>query len=242
MALVGASLQSGFGEGRAASPQSQLEPIAYYGHAHVRPEPPMEAKSLFAIEALARVAAVLAAALAAWAAWYAGIGWFNGSEGIEWLNGFQWGALPACAAIAVACAAAMARDYNLPRLLAFIAAATALSFAAFAGARDEIYAFHSYVFMPPAPAHSVWLALYWLCVSAGLAWLANRLLAPVRWRAALYLAAGLILAVYFAYLTVSIFPAGRHEDMYNAIRLGYPAFWTAILLPAALRLGRKPAA
>ena len=27
-----------------------------------------------------------------------GIGWFNGSEGLEWLHGFQWGALPASAA------------------------------------------------------------------------------------------------------------------------------------------------
>ena len=202
----------------------------------------MEAKCLFAIEALARAAAVLAAALAAWAAWYAGIGWFNGREGIEWLDGFQWGALPACAAIAVACAAAVARDDSPLRLVAFIAAATALSFAAFAGAREEIHTFHSYIFMPPAPAHLVWLALYWFCVSAGLIWLANWLLAPMRRRAALYLAAALALAPYFAYLPVSVFPAGRHDDIYNAIRLGYPVFWTAILVPAALRLGRKPAA
>jgi hypothetical protein len=202
----------------------------------------MKLKSLFAIEALARAAAVLAAAFAAWAAWYLCIGRFNGSEGLEWLNGFQWGALPACAAIAAGSAAAVACDRSPWRLLAFFAAATALSFAAFAGARDEIYALHSYAFMPPSLTHPVRLALYWLSVSAGLAWLASRLLTPMRWRAALYLAAAPVLAVYCAHLTVSIFPGGRHEDIYNAIRLGYPVFWTAILVPSALRLGRKPAA
>jgi hypothetical protein len=199
----------------------------------------MEPKSPFAIEALARAAAVLVAAFAALAAWQLGIGWFNGREGLEWLNGFQWGALPACAAIAGACAAAVARVCDIPRILAFIAAATALSFAAFAGARYEIYGIESYRFTAPSPAHLFRLVLYWLGVSAGLAWLANRLLAPVRWRTALYLAAAPILAERLGHLTVSVFPGGQ-AGVYDAIRLGYPVFWSAILLPAALRLGRKP--
>ena len=72
----------------------------------------MTVKPLFSMEPLVRSATVLAAALVAWVSWYLGIGWFNGGEGLEWLHGFQWGALPASAAIAVGCAAAVVRDYS----------------------------------------------------------------------------------------------------------------------------------
>ena len=64
----------------------------------------------------------------------------------------------------------------------------------------------------------------------------------MRWWTALYLAAALALTQPLAYLTVIEFPGGRHDDFYNATRLGYPVLWAAILLPAALWLGRKPAA
>jgi hypothetical protein len=57
---------------------------------------------------------------------------------------------------------------------------------------------------------------------------------------ALYVADALALAPLCGYATVAVFPGDRHSDIYNAIRLGYPVFWAAILAPAALRLGRKP--
>ena len=199
----------------------------------------MTVKPLFSMEPLVRSATVLAAALVAWVLWYLGIGWFNGSEGLEWLHGFQWGALPASAAIAVACAAAVARDYRPLRLSAFLVLATALCLAAFAAARDELYWLHSLMFVPAGFAPLIRLALYWAGVSLGLAWLASRFLAPMRWWTAPLLAAALALTQPLASLTVTEFPGGRHGDLYNAIRLGYPVLWIAILLPAALWLGRK---
>lgn len=191
----------------------------------------MTVKPLFSMEPLVRFATVLAAALVAWTSWYLGIGWFNGSDGLEWLHGFQWGALPACLAIAVACIAAVAHDFRPWRLFTFLVLAAALSLAAFAAARDELYSF--------GPAQLIRLALYWAGVSLGLAWLAGRFLAPMRWWTALYLAAALALTLPLASLTVTGFPAERHGDLYNAIRLGYPVLWIALLLPAALWLGRK---
>ncbi len=195
----------------------------------------MTVKPLFSMEPIVRSATVLAAALVAWASWYLGIGWFNGSEGLEWLHGFQWGALPASAAIAVGCAAAVVRDYRLCHLSAFLVLATALCLAGFAAARDELYS----LFVPAGFAPLIRLALYWAGVSLGLAWLADRFLAPMRWWTAPLLAAALALTQPLASLTVIEFPGGRHGDIYNAIRLGYPVLWVAILLPAALRLGRK---
>ena len=98
------------------------------------------------------------------------------------------------------------------------------------------------MFAPAGYAPLIRLALYWAGVSLGLAWLAGRLLAPMRRWTALYLAAALALPLPLATLTVMEFPGERHGDLYNAIRLGYPVLWTAILVPAALWLGRKPAA
>ena len=201
----------------------------------------MDAKSPFSKGTSLRFPAVLAAALLAWAAWYLGIVWFNGSEGLAWLRGFQWGALPACFFIAVACAAAAVHDFRPWRMLLFLAAATGLCFAAFAGARDELYLLHLRWLAPAAgPAPIVRLALYLAAVSASLAWLAGRLLGPMRPVTALYVADALALAPLCGYATVAVFPGDRHSDIYNAIRLGYPVFWAAILAPAALRLGRKP--
>jgi hypothetical protein len=202
----------------------------------------MTVKALFAMKTPVRSATVLTAALVAWALWYLGIGWFNGGEGLEWLHGFQWGALPASAAIAVGCAAAVVRDYRLCHLSAFLVLATALCFVGFAAAREELYWLHSRrLFAPAGFAPSVRLALYWAGVSLGLAWLASRFLARMRWWTALLLAAALALAQPLAALTVTGFPGARHGDICNAIRLGYPVLWAAILLPAALRLGRERA-
>jgi hypothetical protein len=202
----------------------------------------MNRMPLFSIETHARLATVLTAALVAWGLWYLGIGWFNGSEGLEWLHGFQWGALPASAAIAAACAAAVAREWQPLRLSAFVVLASALCLAAFAAARAELYGHIAPIFAPAGFASLIRLALYWAGVSLGLAWLAARLLAPMRRWTALYLAAALALPLPLATLTVMEFPGERHGDLYNAIRLGYPVLWTAILVPAALWLGRKPAA
>ena len=200
----------------------------------------MTVKPLFPMVPLMRLSAILTAALLAWGLWYWGIGWFNGREGLDWLNGFQWGALPACAAIAAACAAAVAPGCRPWRISVFLLLATALCLAAFAGARDELYGGHAATFEPPGLEPLIRLTLYWVCVSAGLAWLAGHLLAPMRWLAAPYLAGALIVALFAGYLTVTAFPGGRHPDYFNAIRLGYPVLWTALLVPAALRLGRKP--
>jgi hypothetical protein len=197
---------------------------------------------LFSMETHARLATVLTAALVAWGLWYLGIGWFNGGEGLEWLHGFQWGALPASTAIALACAAAVAREWRPLRLSAFAVLASALCLAAFAAARNELYWLITPIFAPAGFAPLIRLALYWAGVSLGLAWLAGWLLAPMRRRTALYLAVALALPLPLATLTVMEFPGERHGDLYNAIRLGYPVLWTAILVPAALWLGRKPSA
>ncbi len=187
----------------------------------------------------ARIGAISTAAVLALCLWRAGIAWFNGGEGLAWLDGFQWGAIPVCAVIAAACATAVvARDRDPVRLALFMLLTWAVCFSAFAAGRGELYEmFGGSLVADATPA--IRLLLYAVAVSVSLPWLASRLLAPLHWWTALLCLGALPLADFLAYLTVAYFPDGRHSDEFNAIRLGYPAFWIALLLPAALWGGVK---
>jgi hypothetical protein len=65
------------------------------------------------------------------------------------------------------------------------------------------------------------------------------LLKPLHWWTILLAMGALAMALLLAGVTVTCFPGGRRADLYNAIRLGYPVLWTALLLPAALWGGAK---
>ncbi len=192
-----------------------------------------------------RFSAIAAAAALAWGLWCASITWFHGWDGLDWLQGFHWGAIPVCIAVAAACAVAVARNYEPARLSLFVILASVLCFAAFAAGRDELYQmfggmdFVAFAGRPLrrvlyAAAPPLRLALYAIAVSVSLPWLASRLLAPLHGWTALLAMVALVLAVLLAAVTVTCFPGERHADLYNAIRLGYPVFWIALLLPAAL--------
>jgi hypothetical protein len=184
-----------------------------------------------------RFGAIAAAAVLAWSLWCAGIAWFNGWDGLNWLRGFHWGAIPVCVVIAAASAVAVAQNCEPARVSLFVILASAMCFAAFAAGRAELYQMFGSVYFTTDATPPVRLALYAIAVSVSLPWLAGRLLAPLHRSAALLAIGALTLAVLLAALTVAFFAGERHADPYNAIRLGYPVFWTALLLPAALWIG-----
>lgn len=180
-----------------------------------------------------RLGIIAAAALIAWRLWCIGIA----GEGLTWLQGFQWGAVPVSVMIAIACTAAVTRDNRPTRLLLFVVSASAICFAAFTAGRTELYDVFGGFTANVAPL--IRLALYGIAVSIGLPWLASRFFRPLHWWTALVVAGALMLAAVLAGLTVAYYPGDRHADLFNAIRLGYPVLWTALLLPAALRTGIK---
>ena len=188
---------------------------------------------MVSMKSIMRSGIIAAAALIAWQLWCIG----TAGEGLTWLQGFQWGAVPVSIMIATACAAAVIRDNSPTRLLLFIVTASATCFTAFAAGRAELYEVFGGITVNVAPL--IRLALYGIAVSVSLPWLADRLLRPLHWWTALVSAAALVLAVTLACLTVAYFPGDRHPDLFNAIRLGYPVLWTALLLPAALWTGIK---
>ncbi len=199
----------------------------------------MQTMSRIRFGAIGRASMVVVAAALAWGTWCAGIAWFNGWEGLNWLRGFQWGAFPVCVVIAAASAVAVTRDHDAVRRSIFILLASGLCLGAFAAARSELYAMYSCGLEPAGAGPYIRLALYSIAVVAGITWLARWLLTPLAWWTALCLAGALLLALPLALATVAVFPGDRHPDFFNAIRLGYPVLWTALLVPFALWCGVK---
>jgi membrane protein YdbS with pleckstrin-like domain len=60
-----------------------------------------------------------------------------------------------------------------------------------------------------------------------------------RWTV-LYVAAAFVLVVLASLLTIQLFPAlNRFTDFIHAVKMGYPAFWTVVLVSGAVALGRR---
>jgi hypothetical protein len=191
---------------------------------------------------------ILAAAFLAWGLWLAEIflvkGWFS----LEWLNGFNWSAIPICMVIAASCAfsvppvqASHGQASQRPALFSALAAAMFLAaFAASRAALDDI--FSSWQAAPPSLGSLLQLILSGAAVSVALPLSARWLIAPVRTGAAFAIAAVLLLAMPASALAIWLFPAPTGQtDTLHAIKMGYPVFWTALFVPLVLRwVSKRP--
>ena len=73
--------------------------------------------------------------------------------------------------------------------------------------------------------------------------ISNRWLDPTYRRTPLYLVVALILVLPLSFATIRLLPAlNGSTDEIHAIKMGYPVFWTALLVPSALWLGKKKSA
>jgi len=179
--------------------------------------------------------------LVSWGLWIAEVCWIKGWTGLAWLSGFNWSSLPICGLIAGACSYLLAPHIRPTVRLNFILFASALTIAAFVIARlglMELLSTWNVRGFAILAIGSILVA--GLTVSIGLVALANRWLAPMhRWTAAI-VAGALIAVLPLSFATVRFFPAlNGSSDGIHSIKMGYPVFWTALLVPLALQLGRK---
>jgi len=67
----------------------------------------------------------------------------------------------------------------------------------------------------------------------------SRLLGETSRWTTLYVAAAFVLVVPASLLTIQLLPAlNRFTDYIHAVKMGYPAFWTVVLVSGAVALGR----
>jgi hypothetical protein len=195
---------------------------------------------------LFRLLLVVAGAFIAWGLWLGEICWIKGWAGLAWLSGFNWSAVPICLLIVAVASYVVAERVASRRRLAFIAVGFLLTMAAFVAARAAAFDLFSFRFFDRQSVNwwaiedLLFIALAGMAVCVGLVVAANRFLAPVRRWTVLLLAVALLLAVPLSLVTIAIFPAlNGSDDAIHAVKMRYPVFWTALLVPLALRLGRR---
>jgi hypothetical protein len=187
---------------------------------------------------------LLVSAFAAWGLWLAEVCWIKGWTGLAWLNGFNWSALPICALIVLTVTYFVPVDARWPRRTIFVVVSWVLTVGAFATARWAVFHLFTRWFFPGRAGlgPAIILLLAGMVVSAGLTVATNRWLASVHDWTALLVAAGLLLVVPLSIATIKMFPVlNGSTDEIHSIKMGYPVFWTALLIPVALRLGRRGA-
>jgi hypothetical protein len=201
------------------------------------------------VTALVRFSLVIVAAVVALGLWLAEVYWVKGWAGLAWLDGFNWSSLPICAVIVTTCSDFVAPDAAWRDRIKFVFFALLLTIAAFVSGRwamieiDSIWGWYG---QPPLvvlyPQPFVVLGAAGLTVSGGLTVAANRWLTPLYSWTVLAVIVSLALVLPLSFVTVAVFPALNGDtDWIHAIKMGYPVLWTALLVPPALRLGRKRA-
>ncbi|HLK90876.1 MAG TPA: hypothetical protein VKZ18_13345 [Polyangia bacterium] len=196
---------------------------------------------------MARAGAVLALAGGALGAWLYEVVQVRGWEGLRWLSAFPRAGLAGSVLVPLAMLAVLVEPGrpSARRALAFLAVSTAVCLAAFALGRAGVYALFEPGHLPPAgraPAfEAMELTLLALVGAAVGLWASVRaLLRPLtRWAVA-YLALAIVLVLPASVATIRLVPAlNGSQDFVHAVKMGYPVFWTVVLVAAAVAVAVK---
>jgi hypothetical protein len=194
------------------------------------------------MNATVRFVVVIAAAFAAWSLWLADVLWIKGWSGLAWLSGFNWSSLPACAVIVTASSYFLEPTAAWRNRQKFVACAFLLTIGSFVIARSALFQLFGPTNLPAQrdPSLAARLLVSGLAPAIGLALFADWWLVRLRrWTGAL-VALSLVAAIGLAFATIKLFPAvNGSTDAIHAIKMGYPIFWCGVLVPVALRFGRK---
>jgi hypothetical protein len=188
-----------------------------------------------------RLSLLLGAAFAAWGLWLAEVLWVKGWAGLAWAAGFNWSALPACALVVLMASYLVTPQARWPDRAMFLGVAWVIAVSAFAMARWAVLELFSGGFPGRAvPGPGFVLLIAWVIVPVGLTIAGKRWLAPLHYWTGTLVAAGLLVVLPLSFATIKVFPAfNGSTDQIHAIKMGYPVFWTAVLIPVAMALGRK---
>lgn len=181
----------------------------------------------------------------------------KGWEGLNWLTGYPWAAVPICLAIALSAwiGAGSRKGGSAARCIAFLALAWGLLLACFELAKASLFALHSVGFLFYFPEMLkqgslldrlyelglfLGVPLAVLLASVGLYWAVRLFLQRISQWTLLFLILGLILVMPTSLATCHVLSAIDYRtDYFHAVKMGYPAFWAVVLVGVAVMLGRK---
>jgi hypothetical protein len=178
----------------------------------------------------------LGGAFAAWCLWLTEVLWVKGWAGLVWLSGFNWSALPICALIVIMASYFVTAHTRWSKRMMFFGVGWVITVGAFAIARWAAFE----LFSGAGLGAAIFLLIAGLIVAMGLAISANRWLAPLHYWTGILVGVALLLVLPLSVATIRMFPAfNGSTDQIHSIKMGYPIFWTAVLVPLAMRLGRR---
>jgi len=200
----------------------------------------------------ARVLVIVGLGLLAVALWLTEVLWIKGWQGLRWLEGYPWAAVPVCLLVALGALIAIRGETVRPvrRPASFVVAVGITSWTSFEIARVSLIALHTpnWLFLDPG-LHALALrisvlsplmrlALALALASVGVYVSVRFFLRPMSRWTILYLAAALLLVIPASLLTIRVVPAiNGTTDYLHAVKMGYPTFWTVVLVGAAVALG-----
>lgn len=191
--------------------------------------------------------------------WRGEVELIKGWDGLNWLSGYPWAAVPICALVAASLLVAVlaasppaARDAIRSRgggraCVFFFSIATGIAWLSFEIARRWLETSHAWLmFSPPALVTRLGWAMpaigsIALC-AVGFFFAIDRLLVRLPLVSIALFTVALILILPASWLLLQIVPAHGYTDEIHAIKAGYPTLWTNLLLGAAaavaVRFGR----
>lgn len=201
-----------------------------------------------------RVLGIVALGLAAIGLWLAEVLRVKGWQGLRWLDGYPWAAVPVCLFVALGALIAAGGETVRPvrRPAGFVVAVWITSLGSFEISRVSLIDLHtpSWLLLDPELV-TLWMKISLLSplirlavavalASVGIYLSIHFFLRPISRWTILYLAGGFLLVVPASLLTIRVVPAiNGATDYLHAVKMGYPTFWTVVLVGAAIGLGRR---
>ncbi|RJS20821.1 hypothetical protein DRW03_19295 [Corallococcus sp. H22C18031201] len=193
-------------------------------------------------------------ALVAWASWFGEVVGLRGWAGLEWLLHFPLAAVSGCLLAGVASwVPVLDAPVSRARQGLALVTASAASLGAFVLTRDVAGLLGPRGSGVLLLGDSLWWVWVWARVagelvfaltlaSVGVGGALRWAGAPIRWRTVPLLAVGIAAVPTLSWLSIQLLPAlnGR-QDFIHAVKMGYPLFWTVLVVNAAVSLGRQPA-
>lgn len=161
---------------------------------------------------LVKTLVIIAGAFVAFGLWLVEVCYITGWAGTKWAESYSWSGIPICILIAVLCSYYVVSPLRRPRRLLFIISATLLTLISYTVAREAILDMFSAGSGYPAiliffesklgigPLALV--VIFFFVMPIGMAWLANRFLAPLRAWTFLLVIVVLIVVLPLAYATI----------------------------------------
>ena len=177
----------------------------------------------------------------AWGLWIAEVVWITGWAGLAWTSSYDWSCIPISLVIMATSGHFVAPAAPWRRQFLFVIVGSVLAVAAFQLSKSSLVELFSETMFGAGALAPMLLALaVAILFPLGLAVAAHSTLIPVHLWTAPLLGLGLVLVGPLSLATIKLLPAlNGATDALHAIKMGYPVFWTALVVPIALRLGVK---